>query len=210
MAAKPGAVLGLATCDLRLNAAPSELAVVILVVVAAVGADAIGATAWPADLAPDRRHPVDKRDQLGAVMAVPAGERPGERDPGGIDALAVLDHVAGDRVPPSSRRLSAVRATATRSSKAAASWSSRTTCATSSPRPTSRARAARSSRSPATATRRSTRWTFRGRRSGSDHRPGPDGRDDAGHGRARRDAPDPGRSAMDGATDHHADRQGHA
>ena len=95
MAAKPGAVLGLATCDLRLNAAPSELTAAILIVVAAVGADAIGATAGPADLAPDRWHPVDKRDQLGAVMAVPAGERPGERDPGGVDEEMMLRPVSG-------------------------------------------------------------------------------------------------------------------
>ncbi len=95
VAAKPGAVLGLATCDLRVDAAPTELAAAILVVVAAVGADAIGATAGPADLAPDRRHPVDERDQLGAVVAVAAGERPGERDPGGVDEEVVLGAVSG-------------------------------------------------------------------------------------------------------------------
>ena len=95
VAAKAGAVFGLATCDFRGDPAPAELAAAVLVVVAAVGADAIGSAAWPADLASDRRHPVDERDQLGAVMAVPAGERPGKRDPGGIDEEMMLGAVSG-------------------------------------------------------------------------------------------------------------------
>ena len=90
VAAKAGAVFGLATCDFRGDPAPAELAAAILVVVAAVGADAIGSAAWPADLASDRRHPVDERDQLGAVMAVPAGERPGKRDPAAVYEEVVL------------------------------------------------------------------------------------------------------------------------
>jgi len=95
VAAKPGAVLGLAPGDLRGDAAPAKLAAAVLVVVASVGADAIGSAARPADLAPDRRHPVDKRDQLGAVMAVAAGERPGERDPGRVYKEMVLGAVSG-------------------------------------------------------------------------------------------------------------------
>ncbi len=95
VSAKPGAVFGLAAGDLRLDAALPELAPANVVVVAAVGADTIGSAPWPPDLAPDRRHPVNQRDQLGAVMAVPTGERPGERDPGGIDEEMVLGAVSG-------------------------------------------------------------------------------------------------------------------
>ena len=93
--AKSGSVLGLAACDLRRDPALAELAAAGVVVVAAVGADAIGAAARPTDLAADRRYPVDERDQLGAVMAVAARERPGERDPGGVDEEMVLRAVSG-------------------------------------------------------------------------------------------------------------------
>ena len=95
MAAKPGAVLCLAAGDLRLNAALPELAPANVIVVAAIGAEAIGPSPWTPDLAPDRRDAIDEADQLGAVMAVPAGERPGERDPGGIDEEMVLGAVSG-------------------------------------------------------------------------------------------------------------------
>ena len=88
-------MLCFAACDLGSDAALPELPAADVVVVAAVGAEAIGAAAWPADLAPDRRDTVDERNQLGAVMAVPAGERPGKRDPGGIDEEMVLGAVSG-------------------------------------------------------------------------------------------------------------------
>ena len=81
VAAKPGAVLGLAAGDLVLDASLTELAAVLVVVVASIGSDAFGATAWPADLAAHRRHTVDERNQLGHVMAVAARDRPGKRDP---------------------------------------------------------------------------------------------------------------------------------
>ena len=84
-----------AACDLGSDAALPEFAAADVRVVAAVGAEAIGAASWPAYLAPDRRDAVDKRDQLGAVMAVPAGERPGEQDPRGIDEEVVLGAVSG-------------------------------------------------------------------------------------------------------------------
>jgi hypothetical protein len=54
------------------------------VVVAAVGADPVGASARPSDLAPYGRHLVDERDQLGDVVAVAACEAPGEREPGRV------------------------------------------------------------------------------------------------------------------------------
>jgi hypothetical protein len=54
---------------------------VTVVVVATIGADAVGPAAWSADLATHRRDTVDERDQLRAVVAVAAGDRPGERNP---------------------------------------------------------------------------------------------------------------------------------
>jgi len=90
VAAKPGAVLGLAARDFGPDAALAELAAVLVVVVAAVSGEPLGLAARPPDLAPDGRHPLDQRDQLGDVVAVAAGERPGEREPGGIDQEVVL------------------------------------------------------------------------------------------------------------------------
>jgi hypothetical protein len=62
----------------------AELAAVLVVVVAAVGAHDLGAAARAADQPADWWHPVDQRDQLGDVVAVAAGERPGKRDSRGV------------------------------------------------------------------------------------------------------------------------------
>jgi hypothetical protein len=94
-AAESGAVLGLASSDLWCDPPGSELAAVLVVVVAAVGGDALGPLSWPADLATHGWHTVDERDQLGDVVAVAAGERPGERKPGGLDQEMVLGAVSG-------------------------------------------------------------------------------------------------------------------
>jgi hypothetical protein len=95
VAAEARSVVCFPAGDLGLDASLAELAAANVEVVAAVGADAIGSAAWPADLAPDGRDAVDERDQLGAVMAVPAGERPGERDPCRVDEEMVLGAVSG-------------------------------------------------------------------------------------------------------------------
>jgi hypothetical protein len=94
-AAEPGAVCGLAAGDLVGDAAPAELAPVLVVVVAAVGGDALGTTAWPADLAAHGWHSLDERDQLGDVVAVAARNRPGEREPGRVDQEMVFGAVSG-------------------------------------------------------------------------------------------------------------------
>jgi hypothetical protein len=52
-----------------------------VVVVAAIRTESRRPPPRPTDFAAHRRDTVDKRDQLGDVMAVAAGERPGERDP---------------------------------------------------------------------------------------------------------------------------------
>ena len=93
--AEAGAVLGLAASDLRFDPAGSELAAVLVVVVAAVGGEALGASTRPADLAAYGRHTVDQRQQLGDVVAVAAGERPGERDPGRVYEKVMLGAVSG-------------------------------------------------------------------------------------------------------------------
>jgi hypothetical protein len=95
VAAKPGAVLGLAAGDLVLDPSLTELAAVLVVVVASIGSDAFGATAWPADLAAHRRHLVYQWDQLGDVVAVPARDAPGEREAGAVYQEVVLGAVSG-------------------------------------------------------------------------------------------------------------------
>ena len=93
-AAEAGAVVCVAAGDLGRDRALPEQAAVLVVVVAAVGAQ----TRWPASGAPDqpahRRHAVEQRDQLGDVVAVAAGERPGERDPARVDQEVVLGAAA--------------------------------------------------------------------------------------------------------------------
>ena len=95
VAAKPGAVLGLAAGDLVLDASLTELAAVLVVVVASIGSDAFGATAWPADLAAHWRHLVYQWDQLGDVVAVPARDAPGKREAGAVYQEVVLGAVSG-------------------------------------------------------------------------------------------------------------------
>jgi hypothetical protein len=90
VAAESGAVRDLAAGDLGGDAALAEQPAVLVVVVAAVGGDPAGTLSWPPDLAAYRRHPVEERDQLGDVVAVAAGQRPGERDAGGVDQEVVL------------------------------------------------------------------------------------------------------------------------
>jgi hypothetical protein len=84
VAAKPGAVLGLATGDLGSDAAAAELAAMAVVVVRAVGAETFRSPTRPAGLAAHRRHTVEQRDQLRAVVTVAAADCPGKRDPGRV------------------------------------------------------------------------------------------------------------------------------
>ena len=93
-AAEAGAVVCVAAGDLGLDRALPEQAAVLVVVVAAVGAQ----TRRPASGAPDqpahRRHAVEQRDQLRDVVAVAAGQRPGKRDPARVDQEVVLGAAA--------------------------------------------------------------------------------------------------------------------
>ena len=72
------------TRDHRFDAALPDEAAVLVVVVAAVGDDAVGPPSGPADAAAYGRHPVEQRQELGDVVAVAAGERPGQRDPAAV------------------------------------------------------------------------------------------------------------------------------
>lgn len=92
--AETGAVFGVSTGDLGSDPASSQLAAVLVVVIAAVGGHAFGSATWPADAATYRRYPLDKRDQLRYVVTVAAGDRPGERDPGRVDQEVVLGAVS--------------------------------------------------------------------------------------------------------------------
>jgi phosphatidylserine synthase len=78
-------VLGLATSDQGLDPACAEEPAVLVVVVAAVSDDAGGAPARTTGQAGDGGHRLEQRDQLSDVVAVAAGERPGERDPVRVD-----------------------------------------------------------------------------------------------------------------------------
>jgi hypothetical protein len=94
-AAEPGAVLRLTTGDFGLDAAPAELAPILVVVVAAVSGDPVGPPARTTGLAAHRRHPLDQWNELSDVVAVAAGDRPGERDPGGVYEQVMLGAVSG-------------------------------------------------------------------------------------------------------------------
>ena len=59
LASQPRAVCGLAARDQRLHSALPEEAAVLVVVVAAVSDDAVGASPRPADATANRRHPVE-------------------------------------------------------------------------------------------------------------------------------------------------------
>jgi hypothetical protein len=90
VAAEPGAVLGLAAGDDWFDAALPDEAAVLVVVVAAVGDQRSRSAARPTDTAADGRDAVEQLGQLGDVVAVAAGQRPGERDPAGVYEKMVL------------------------------------------------------------------------------------------------------------------------
>jgi hypothetical protein len=89
VASEAGAVSGVAACDHRLDAARANEPTVFVVVVASVCEHALGTSTRPAGAASDR-HRVEQRDQLGDVVAVAAGDREGERNPGRVDEEMLL------------------------------------------------------------------------------------------------------------------------
>ncbi len=95
VAAKSGAVRGLAASDQRLDTALADEATVLVVVVAAVGDHAVGTTARSPRSSAHRRYRGQQRDQLGDVVAVAARDRAGERDPRRVDEQVVLGAGSG-------------------------------------------------------------------------------------------------------------------
>ena len=85
-------MLGPAPSNDRLDAAVPEQPAVLVVVITAVGDDAVGFPARPSDLARDGPgvQVLKQRDELGDVVAVAARQRDGERDPGRVDQEVVL------------------------------------------------------------------------------------------------------------------------
>ena len=90
LTAHSGAVSGLAAGDDRFHAELPDEPAVLVVVVAAVGDQSARAAAWSSGPPSDRRHSLEQFDQLGDVVAVAAGERPGERDPTAVYEEVVL------------------------------------------------------------------------------------------------------------------------
>ncbi len=76
----------------RLDAASPQKTTVLVVVVTAVGQQAIGLAAGPTTLAPDGAHVqrVQERHKLGDVVAVAAGECDRQGDARGVDQQVVL------------------------------------------------------------------------------------------------------------------------
>lgn len=72
--AQAGAVGLAALRDHRSDPAGPKQAPVLVVVVAAVGQQRVGAPGWPADAARDGRDLVEQWQGLGDVVAVPAGQ----------------------------------------------------------------------------------------------------------------------------------------
>ncbi len=94
-ATEAGAVFGLAASDDGFDTPLADEPAVLVVVIAAIGDESVGATAGPADGAAHGRHLVEQRNQLGDVVTVATRERPGERDPGRVDQEVVLGAVSG-------------------------------------------------------------------------------------------------------------------
>ena len=72
------------------DAALPQQATVLVVVVAAVGKERVGASTRSPDDAGNRGNLVDQRHELGDVVAVPAGQRDRQRNPGGVGDQVVL------------------------------------------------------------------------------------------------------------------------
>jgi len=88
--AEAGAVLGLAAGDHRGDPSLADEPAVLVVVVATVGIHLLGPLPRTSGRALHRGDAVEQRDQLGDVVAVAAGDRVGERDPGRVDEEVVF------------------------------------------------------------------------------------------------------------------------
>ncbi len=112
-AAKPRAVLCAAPGDDRDDPAGAELAAVLVVVIAAVGEDAVGLATRPADLSHDRvlAAQIDQRQKLGDIVTVPGADADRQQNAPrvsqrvGFDAiLRAIDRRGAGEVPPKTAR----------------------------------------------------------------------------------------------------------
>lgn len=94
LATEPGAVLGLTTRDHRLDPPLPELPAVLVVVVTAIGDQPLRPLPRPSDASAHAGDRVDERQQLGDIVAVRRGRRPGERQPTAVGQDVVLDAFA--------------------------------------------------------------------------------------------------------------------
>jgi hypothetical protein len=90
LGAETGAVVLSPPGDQWLDAPTPELAAVLVVVIAPVGKQPVGASAGTAHLAGDRRNAVDQWQELGDVVAVSACEGDRQRQPAGVGQQVVL------------------------------------------------------------------------------------------------------------------------
>ena len=102
LAAEAGAVSALAACDHRRDAEPRDQAAVLVVVVAAVGEQRQRSSSRAAGATSHRGDSVEQVEQLRDVVAVGGGQRPGERQPAGVDEQMVCAAPAAavDRARP--------------------------------------------------------------------------------------------------------------
>lgn len=90
LASESGAVLGLLAGDQRPDAPLPHEPAVVVVVVAAIAHNRVGATTRPAHPAADAGDGVEQRDELGDVVAVAARQADRERDAARIGQEVML------------------------------------------------------------------------------------------------------------------------
>ena len=90
VASQAGSVRALTARDHRLDASPTDEPAVAVVIVGAVGDDHVGPPSRPSDAPPHRRHQVEQGEELRDVVAVAAGQRPGQRQAASVYEQMVL------------------------------------------------------------------------------------------------------------------------
>ena len=90
IASESGAVRCLAASDDRLDAAAPDEPAVLVVVVATIGKQRLRSSARPTGATAHRRHAVEQLQQLGDVVAVGGGQRPGQRHAAAVYEEMVL------------------------------------------------------------------------------------------------------------------------
>jgi hypothetical protein len=100
VAAEVGSVSGLAASDDGFDAALPDEPAVLVVVVAAIGEQRVRPATGTAWAAAHRRDAVEQFEQLGDVVTVGGGQRPGERDPAAVyeEMMFAAPAAAIDRV----------------------------------------------------------------------------------------------------------------